>query len=110
MSLPRTASTTACAWVGCCTCARVHVFTCSRCAKTSANLGAEEGVGENGMCVVAVAERDELEAINGEHVTGREHEVVHAVHVEGAGGGDATGEGPSAGHEYRMPGGDERGR
>ena len=49
-------------------------------------------------------------AVDGEHVTRTEHDVAHAVHVEGAGGGNAAGEGPTAGHEDRMPGGDERGR
>jgi hypothetical protein len=38
-------------------------------AQASAHLSAEERVGQNGVGVVAMTKRDELEAVDGDHVT-----------------------------------------
>ena len=59
-SLWRTACTTACACIG----PNVHTRE-----QPSANLSAEERVGQNRVGVVAMTKRDELEAVDGDHVT-----------------------------------------
>jgi hypothetical protein len=50
--------------------------------QTSADLCAEEGVGQNRVVDVAVAESDELEIVDVDDVTCRENNVVHRVHVD----------------------------
>jgi hypothetical protein len=77
--------------------------------QTSADLCAEEGVGQNRVADVAVAESDELEIIDGDDVTCRENDVVHTVHVDERRAADAAGKDPFASKENWMPGSDKNG-
>ena len=83
-----------------------------RTARASArqHLRAEEGVGENGVGGVAVAQGDEGEAVDAYNMARRKHDVVHAAHVEGSGCGNAAREGPAAGYADRMPRGNKHRR
>ena len=58
---------------------------------------------ENGVSGVAVAERDEGQAVDAHDVTRGKHDVVNAAHKEGRGCSNAAREGPGAGYADRMP-------
>jgi hypothetical protein len=55
------------------------------------------------VAAVAVGESDELDAVDDDHVTCREHNAVHAVHVKGGGAADAAGKAPFASKKNRVP-------
>ena len=50
-----------------------------------------------------MGESDELQTVDNDHVTYREHDVVHAVHVEGGRAPDAARKDPFASEKNRMP-------
>jgi hypothetical protein len=77
--------------------------------QTSANLCTEEGVGQNRVAAVAVAESDKLKIVDGDDVTCREYDIVHTVHVDGRGAANAAGKAPFASEENRVPGRDKNG-
>ncbi len=79
------------------------------CRSARQHLRAEEGVSENGVDGVAVAEGDEGEAVDADDVARRKHNVVNAAHVEGRGCSNSAREGPSAGYANRMPRGNKHG-
>ena len=58
--------------------------------KQPADLRAEESVRQHWVAAVAVGESDELDTVDDDHVTLREHDVVHAVHVVRGGAADAA--------------------
>ena len=70
---------------------------------TRADLRAKESVCQNRVIVEAVGESDELQTVDNDHVTSREHDVVHAVHVERGGAEDAAGKAPFASEKNRVP-------
>ena len=71
--------------------------------QTRADLRAEKSVGQHRVAVVAVAESDELKTVDDDHVTCREHDVVHTVHVKGGWAANAAGKAPFASKEDGMP-------
>ena len=50
-----------------------------------------------------MGESDELQTVDDDHVTYREHDVVHAVHVEGGRAPDAARNAPFASEKDWMP-------
>ena len=70
---------------------------------TRADLRAEESVRQHRVHVVAMAESDELKTVDDDHVTCREHDVVHTVHVKGGWAANAAGKAPFASKENGMP-------
>jgi hypothetical protein len=71
--------------------------------QTCADLRAEESVRQHWVAAVAVGESDELDTVDDDHVTCREHDVVYAVHVKGGGAVDAAGKAPFAIEKNRVP-------
>jgi hypothetical protein len=76
---------------------------CTARASARQHLRAKEGVSENGVGGVAVAERDEGQAVDAHDVTRRKHDVVNAAHEEVRGCRNAARECPGAGYADRMP-------
>ena len=56
-----------------------------------------------------MAESDELQTVDVDHVCGRKHYIVNTVHMEEGGAVDAARKSPFAGKTNRMPRRDESG-
>jgi hypothetical protein len=62
---------------------------------------------QNRVAVDAVAEGDELKAVDDDDVAGRKNYVIHKVCVEERGAADAARKSPIAGKMNRVPGCDK---
>ncbi len=58
---------------------------------------------QNRVVVDAVAESDEVQAVDDDDVVGRKNYVIHEVYEEGRGAADAARKSPIAGKMNRVP-------